>query len=747
MWKMRFTDRVQLRTILLGGVAAGCLTAAPAFAQTGGGEEIVLEQITVEGNGSAAASAGDTAAGPVNGYVAARSSTGSKTNTPIEAIPQSVSVIGREEIDDRKALKVDEALRYTAGVASQTFGPDPDTDWFYIRGFQANQTGVYLDGLPLYAYAFGAFQIDPFLLERVEVLKGPASVLYGGANPGGIVNLSRKRPTGDTFAYVEGGINNWGNAYIGADAGGVAGENNQWSYRVTGRVAGGDQFTDYSEDLRGTILPQITYTPDDTTKITAYGYFAGLDEVRNGSSFLPYYGTVRRNSNGFRIDREAFYGEPDIDNQDRTQLLVGYEFEHAFEGWTLRQSARYGWEKGSQIGPYGYGYTGPLFGNGLQPAVPGVNELYRIGFDEEHVVNTFNADTSAEWTLDTGPLNHSFLAGVEYRYYNMDQTQASGGATPIDLENPVYGVPQGEPFQYLDQDLTQQQVGIYLQDQIRFGKGWLVTLNGRFDYVDTEAVSPPTLDFSPSFTSNDSALSGRAGLAYEFENGFTPYVSAATFFNPVFDATPVAGTDDEPFAPEDGYQFESGFKYKPAGYDALITASVFHIVRQNVVQNEQDPVVPNNKIQIGEVTSTGFEIEAKANITENLKLLAAFTAYDLEITEDATAALVGNTPFSVPEVIGALWLDYGIKDGTFKGVSFGGGVRYHGESWADNENNFKVPDAVLVDAAIRYEQEDWGVALNVTNLFDKYYVSGCQGVSSCGFGDSRTATLSAHYKW
>ncbi|MGQ4273894.1 TonB-dependent siderophore receptor [Terrihabitans sp. B22-R8] len=745
---MRNTCGAQFRLVLMSGAALVALSASSAFAQSGSGE-IQLQEITVEGGGSGNGAQDGTATGPVRGYVATRSSTGSKSNTPIEAIPQSVSVVGREEIDDRKALKVDEALRYTAGVSAQTFGPDPDTDWFFIRGFQATQTGVFLDGLPLYSYAFGGFQIDPFLLERVEVLKGPASVLYGGANPGGIVSLVRKKPTGDEFGYVEAGINNWGNAYLGLDVGGVGGENDKWSYRVTGRLAGGDQFTDYSEDFRGTILPQITYTPNDTTKITAYGYFAGLDEIRNGGSFLPYYGTVRDARFG-RIDREAFYGEPDLDNQDRFQFLVGYEFEHEFDSWKLTQNVRYGWEKGSQIGPYGYGYEHPdfPFGGAPQPdpETPG-NRLFRIGFEEEHVVNTFNVDTRGEWSVDTGPLNHSFLAGVEYRYYNIEQMQASGGGTSIDIENPVYGVLQGPAFAYIDQDLTQHLVGVYLQDQIRFGDGWLVTLNGRYDYVETDSVSPVGFNFSPSFKSDDSALSGRAGLAYEFDNGFTPYVSAATFFNPVFDATPIEGADDEPFSPEEGYQFEAGFKYKPAFADALITASVFHIVRENVVQNAPTDANQNNKAQLGEVTSTGFEIEAKANLTENLKVLGAFTAYDLEITEDVNAALIGNTPFVVPEVIASLWLDYGIKDGTFKGVSFGGGVRYQGRSFADNLNQFEVPGATLVDAAVRYEREDWGVALNVTNLLDKEYVKSCQDLTACGYGDSRTLTLSAHYKW
>src|SRR6478735_7150190 len=349
---------------------AALLYGGAALAQTPPGPTVQLDTITVEGQA-------DTAAGPVNGYVATRSATGSKDNTPIIAIPQAVSVVGREELDDRKALQVDEALRYTPGVMAEPFGVDPDTDWFYIRGFDATQTGVFLDGLNLFSYGFGGFQIDPFLLERVEVLKGPASVLYGGANPGGIINLVSKRPNGKNFGNVEVGINNFGNAYVGIDVG-VSDKKGIWSTRLTGRLSGGDQYTDYSKDFRGVIMPQITYQPTGATRFTAYGMYAALDQVRVGGGFLPYVGTVVNAPFG-KIRRDAFFGEPAIDDQERTQTLVGYEFQHQFaNNWNFTQNLRYGVMSGSQLGPYGYGYYAPdsPFGNRFQPVGPDY-QLYR----------------------------------------------------------------------------------------------------------------------------------------------------------------------------------------------------------------------------------------------------------------------------------------------------------------------------------------------------------------------------------
>jgi len=718
------------------------LCASSAYAQSAAepGGTVQLDTVVVEGQGEAAT-------GPVRGYVAQRTTTGSKSGTPVTAVPQSVSVIGRGELEDRNAQKVDEALRYTPGVAAQPFGPDPDTDWIFIRGFQATQTGVFLDGLSNYAYGFGGFQIDPFQLERVEVLKGPSSVLYGGGNPGGIVNLVSKRPNGKNFGLVEAGINNFGNAYTNIDVG-VSDKQGVWSTRLTGRLSGGDQYTDVSKDFRGFILPQITYQPTGATRITAYGYYQALDQIHVGGSFLPYVGTVVSAPFG-RISRKAFLGEPAIDDQKRTQAMLGYEFQHQFDGWTFSQNARYGRMKGSQIGPYGYGWAGPgaPFGNGFEPLGP-TNELYRIGFQERTAVDTFLIDNRLERGFRTGALDHSLLLGADYKYFGIDHTQASGGATTISVTNPVYGAQQGPASVYLDQKLTHHQIGLYLQDQVRFGDGWLVTLNGRYDFVKKKSVSAPGLLFSPSYSKNEASFSGRAGLAYEFANGLTPYASVATFFNPVFDAVPNAtGGPATPFKPEDGYQYEAGFKYKPTFMDALFTVSAFHLVKQNVVNPAPTAINPLAQQQLGEVTSTGIEFEAKANITENFKVLASFTAFDLKTTKDTRPAYVGRTPVIVPEVTASGWLDYTFSEGPLKGLGLAAGVRYVGKSWADNENTLKVPAVTLVDAALRYKIGDWGVALNVTNLFDKVYVKSCQGYSSCGYGDARTVTVSASYKW
>lgn len=721
------TRALIIKANLLTGVAAiGIAAAMPAMAQ----EATELKPITVQGEAGSGNSEA-TATSPVKGYVAKRSATGSKSDIPLKDIPQSVSVVGKQEMDDRGVVnKVDEALLYTPGVNAQPFGTDGDTDWYYIRGFDATQTGVFLDGLNLFSYSFGGFQIDPFMLERVEVLKGPASVLYGGSNPGGIIDLVRKRPTDGPLFYTDIGINSNGNAFTGVDLSDKVGSSDTMTYRLTGKIAGGDNYSDFSHDTRGFIMPQLSIAPDDATSINIWGYAGALDQVHTGNGFFPYEGTVTNRPGVGKIPRDFFPGEPDIDQGNYQQQMLGYDIKHEFDnGWSFTQNARYSHLNKHEVGPYAYGYAS-------------ATELNRIGFEHWTEVNSFSIDNRAETEFDLGATEHKLMLGLDYKYFQIDQVQAAAGATPISVIDPVYGAVQPPNRIYINQVTTQQQLGAYVQDQIRFGGGWLATLNGRYDYVDTETDNGPTYwaptqDFTYGY--DKGAFSGRAGLAYEFANGVTPYVSVATFFNPI-----VATSLTNNIKPEEGDQFEVGLKYEPTFFDGTITASLFQITKKNVVVT--DPLTTLSS-QIGEVRSRGFEFEGKANITDDWKAIAGFSYTDLEITEDANAALIGNSPYLQPKVQASLWLDYTIPRGALEGVSVGGGIRYQGWSWADMENNNKVPGAAVFDAAIRYEKEGWGASLNVTNLFDKDYVKGCGGINTCAYGDARTVTFKLSKKW
>ncbi len=718
----------------LSGVAMAALfLPAVGWAQT------ALAPITVEGEGDAGASAAEgasstpanggaattTASGtaPVEGYVARNTLSGSKTATPITEIPQSISVVGREEMDDRGATKVDEALRYTPGVFAQPFGNDSDTNWIYIRGFDATQTGVYQDGLQLFSFAFGGFLIDSFALERIEVLRGASSVLYGGSNPGGLVNYVSKRPNGERLRYLETGINDAGNAWAGIDIGDRA--HPALDYRVTARIAGGDGYTDFEEDFRGFIAPSFTWHVDQNTDFTVLANFTAMDATHGGGSFLPYEGTVVRGPQGIKIDPEANFTEPGIDEYRRRQASVGYELEHRFApDWAVRQNFRYGYSDLREVAPFTFGY-------GTNDPGTGKPRLNRFAFEHDTTVNTVLVDNQLEGRVKTGAVEHRLLFGTDYKWFELDQLQQSGLGTPISPTDPVYGDEQPAYTFITDQVVTLQQLGVYAQDQLRFGDGWIVTLGGRYDYVDIQAEGPG------AFQTWDDQWSGRAGLGYEFKNGLTPYVSASTFFNPQ-----IANLGSGFTEPESGQQYEVGVKYAPKWIDGLFTVAWFDLTKENVLTGTLQ-----TQAQIGEVNSRGVEFEAKVNLSRELKLTAFATAFDLEITGDANSALIGNTPFLIPEQQAGIALDYTFRGGMLNGFSVGAGVRYLSDSWADNENTKKVPDVTLYDAKIGYREADWGIALNVTNLFDEEYVASCQGLLTCSYGEGRVVKLKTHITW
>ena len=730
--------RTAFRTLLAAGVAGTALTQImPAWAQSQA--EVQLNPVVVNaGNGGEDASG----TGKVKGVVAKKTKTGSKSATDITEVPQSVSVIGRQEMDDQGAQKADEALRYTAGVFTQPYGSDTDTNWMFIRGFQATAEGVYLDGLQLYSYAFGGFYVDSFGLERVEVLKGPASVLYGGSNPGGVVNYVGKRPTFERQRYAETGINDAGTAYLGFDVGDTA-NNNTVAYRMTGKIAGGNGYTDNQNGWRGIISPSITWKPDEQTSLTLHANLTYIDENHNGDNFLPYDGTVVDRIVGGvnygRIRPGVNLSEPAIDYYERKQGSIGYEFEHTFDNdWTVRSNARFIGTRNQELSVYPNGW-----GPALAP-----DQLSRINWEHDTSASSFLIDNQAEGKVETGPLEHTLLAGLDYRYYTIDNKQMYNlwdpNANPINPFNPVYGTALSPRELQTNEEFTLKTVGVYVQDQIRFGDGWLTTLNGRYDHASLALDNGPTYwGTSPDLSTSYGKFSGRAGIAYEFDNGLTPYASIASFFNPIVGKDGVTG---DLFEPETGTQYEVGLKYRPSFVDGLFTLSLFDLTRENVPTY----MSPFAQIQTGEVRSRGFEAEAKINVTEDFRVTGAVTAYDVDVTkaDPYSAGTIGKTPAGVPEVQASLSADYTFRgDAWYDGVSIGGGLRHVGKSWADTVNTLAVPAVTLADVKLGYNKDNWGVDLNVTNLFDKTYVASCQSPTACYYGEGRAFKLKLHTTW
>jgi iron complex outermembrane recepter protein len=672
--------------------------------------------------------------GSFQGYVAGRSMAGTKTNTPIMQTPQSLSVIGSEQIRDQKPGKFDEILRYTPGVVAGTFGADTRNDWFLIRGFKSDDIGLFLDGLQLFYTSYASWKLPPFNLARVEVLRGPSAVLYGGSSPSGIVNAVSKMPPAEPIRYIETGVNNFGNAYVSFDVGGpvaTAPGNGQLFYRVVGQVQNGGTQVDFTPDNNYFVAPSVTYKPDGDTTFTVLASASRTDT--RGINFLPYVGTVVNAPFG-RIPTNLFVGDPSVDKFSREQEMLGYQFEkNLTDSLTFRQNARYAHVDLTYRGFIGNNYTNVATG-----------DIGRYNWYAKNTANQGNLDNQLEYRVDTGPVQHTMLFGLDLKNYRIDDYQifAFGTVPSINALNPVYGtgdIPFTGSAPFRNFLLSQNQLGVYLQDQIKFG-GFTLVLSGRNDWVSTSQGDRPT--GATLYNREDSKFSGRAGLIYNFANGLAPYVAYATSYNPIIGLN----ASNQLFLPETGEQAEAGLKYQPAGFNGHFSVAVFDLKRKNVPTTVPG-VVPTLQNQTGEVTSRGLELEAVANPLPGLKTVAAFTTYDLFTSKDANPALIGFTPTNTPQQVGSLWADYTLQEGPLRGFGFGGGVRYIGKSFADTANTLVVPSVVLGDLAVHYEWQNWRAALNVINIADTIYVASCASDTSCFYGDRRRVTASLAYKW
>ena len=715
------SDRPLVLALLL---SAASLVPNPAAAQA-----IQLDEIQVQGKGAAEGTSA-AAKGPIDGYVAKESATGTKTATKLMETPQSIAVVGAKEIRDLGAQSVDQAVAYVSGVRADTFGADTRNDWFLIRGFPGQVSGYFLDGLQLYSNAFATFKVEPFGLERLEVLKGPASVLYGGSNVGGIINAVSKRPTEVAHGSIETGINNYGNAYAAFDIGGPVSQapDNHFYYRVEGVARGGGTQVNDIEDDRLFIAPSLTWAPDGDTKLTLLGSYQ--KDRTNGENFLPYVGTVVAAPFG-KIPTSLFTSEPGYDTFQRNQALIGYEFEHRLnETFTLRQNVRY---SNLQI------YDQTLYGNGYSGAAA-AGQLARFNFISTPIVGEAAMDNQLEARFRTGPLAHVALLGLDYKHYTLADSQGFAVGSNLNLLQPVYTGATTPTTRYILNNETQDQLGVYAQEQAKLGHLTLV-LSGRHDSLSTEldnrVTSPQT-----NTDSTDGAFTGRVGLIYDTDFHVSPYGTIATSFDPQLGTT--AGTG-KALVPTTGVLKEIGLKYEPIPNRLLLTGALFDLTQNNVLTT--DPTNIMNTIQTGQEQSRGFELQAQGNVTDGLTVLASYTGYRLRNTQDGTAALIGKVPVDTPQNFGSLLLDYTIQSGALRGFGFGAGPRYVGGSYAAADNTVGVPGSVVGDALVHYERGHWRASVNVTNFTNKTYVASCQSVNACFYGYKRVALGRLAYSW
>ncbi|MGV7032069.1 TonB-dependent siderophore receptor [Methylobacterium symbioticum] len=750
-------------TCSLSLIAATQAQDAPATA-------IELSELSVTGEGRSLGGSlygPGGASGAVPGYVASRSTVATKTDTPIIETAQSISVVGRKQIEDQNALTINQALRYTPSVTTEQRGGAGSTrlEQFYIRGFQAP---IFLDGMVLPGSRDAFPTVDPYRVERVDIIKGPTSVLYGQAGAGGIVNLVSKVPQfvrhgeifvqGGDFNTVRGGVDVGGP--IPAEAGPLA---DQFAYRLiaSGWNADGPAVTTRVE--RAFINPSLTWRPSADTQLTVIGNYQ-RDPFSGFYGGFPAVGTVfpRNFGNGIvgRLPVDFYDGDRNFERSDRTQASVSYLFDHRFNE-NLRFHSAGRWL--TSQGDYRSVYSAFNTANGPFTSGP-IIARSRGGTNVDIDALTFDNNLVA--TFDTGIFGHTALVGVDYRSI---ETRTLSGPFPtapsLNALAPNYftNIPQ-VPFT-ADARITAEQTGIYFQDQIKFDR-LVLTLGGRYDWA---RQTGPTRNLTTNLVTNQDvpaeAFTGRASLLYLFDNGIAPYVAYSEAFEPIVNGRifdPAFGAAGRIPDPITSNQYEAGIKYQPPGTDILLTTAFFDIRRSNATNT--DPANPSFVLQTGEVGVQGVEFEARANVTESLSLVGGFSFLDIRNTRDIGTTsndltgqqvpLVGRRPVLVPDTTASLFVDYRFTDGALAGLGLGGGVRYLGPSWGDPANTFKVPPSVLVDAVLSYDLKyltptlaGFQVQVNAQNLLDERYVTGCFSYSGCYYGLPRTVLATLRYRW
>lgn len=675
-----------------------------------GGDEATLRPVLVS------ASTAQTATGPVDGYLATRALTASKTDTPVLETARSISVVTADQIRDRGALSVENAVAYTAGVQVAAWGDDPRFDQITIRGFETTTTADYRDGLRQpYAGWLSCFRTEPYGLERLEIVKGPNSVLFGQISPGGMINRVSKRPTRESIREVEiqAGSNN--HYQLQADLGGQLGEGSDWSWRLTGLARNADSDTLGVNDDSLYIAPALTWQPSAATRVTFLAHAEHYETAGSPRPFQYPSGKLSR----------FWPGDVDFDGLKQDQFTLGYEAEHRFNDvLTLRQNLRYGQvDTDNQYTDASLDVDGDTI---LRSAV-GVYEK----------MHSLNVDTSLAANFTTGPLQHKLIAGIDYLELDSDVRYMSGPAPSISLSNPDHNQPIAKPTTvWSDLGISASQTGVYAQDQASLGN-WRLSLGLRRDRA--EQAQKDRLAGSTQ-RQTDRKTSGSVGLLYLVNDQLAPYVSYATSFTPQFGSN-VGGS---PYKPTVGKQVEAGIKYQPAGSKLLLTASVFNLVQQNALTRDLSDPAGINKIQTGETRSRGVELEATGKLLERLELVAAYTRQDVEVTR-SNDGNQGKQPVGLPEQLASLWARYRFASG----LSLGLGARWTGKTWADGANTLRNDGYTQVDANLGYDIGRWlpgaSVALKATNLTDEQYLMCHDGY--CYRGRGRSLVASLNYRW
>jgi iron complex outermembrane receptor protein len=678
----------------------------------------------------------ESAWGPVEGYLATRTAASTKTDTALVEAPRSISIATRQQMDDRNVQNLDDAVRYMPGIVASSYGSDTRADWLRVRGFEPTQ---FLDGLPLPKGTYANPKQETWNLDRLALLRGPASSVYGQTPPGGLLDMVSRRPTAEDSHEIQLQYGSDNQRQINFANTGKIDDEGQFLYSLSGVVRDSGTQIDHVDNKRYNIAPSLTWNIDEDTRFTLLTQFT-RDDTGITSQFLPVQGTKIDMPFG-KVSHHKNLGDPDWEYYDRTYYALGYAFEHRLNDiWQFKQNLRYTKSdlsfQGLTVGSYPF------------TQVDNEGNVGRTSTIVDEDISQFAVDNNFQADFATGDVRHTLLLGLDHQRSNTNYTSIFGDGLTTNVNNPIYGQPIVRPPRstaFYDYNQKTYQTGLYVQDQMALDQ-WRLTVGGREDWVHTSTEFFNKGDATN--TQRDKNFSGNAAISYVFDSGFVPYLSYAESFQPTMGASATA-TDS--FKPTEGKQWELGIKYQPPGSNTLLTAAVYDLTQKNVSVTTTVGATPITS-QTGEVKVKGLELEAVSDVTENLKIIAAYTLAKSEVQKGDNK---GNRLQLMPNQQASLWADYTWHTGVLDGFGIGAGARYTGNTYGDQANTWlgKADAYTVFDAAVHYDLgrldnslKGASLALNATNLLDKDYISTCDSFY-CYYGDQRSVVASATYKW
>jgi iron complex outermembrane receptor protein len=637
-----------------------------------------------------------------------------KSTVPISETPFSISVIDQSFIQDTGAKTIQDALLYSSGVNSGSYGFDTRGDWATIRGLSAS---VYLDGLRQIYGSYNSVRTNVYALEQVEVLKGPSSTMYGQGELGGIVNLVSKLPKEQAGGEIWAQYGTFNRKQLAVDVTGPISDDDTFLYRLVALKRDSDTQVNHVADDGYVFAPSFTWNMTDNTSVS-FLFNRQENKGQVSAQFLPMTGTLVAGSQGF-IDTNTFVGEPGWDRYDREKTEATLFVDHNFnENWKISYTGRY---TKSSTETREHWVT--------IPSIPAANgTVARTIFTADNETEIFNADLRLSGEVDLGFTSHSLVVGIDGQNARWEQDNylyGYGQGGSINIYNPQYGnLNSAILANASDRNDNQiKQVGLYLSDHIEIGSA-IVSLGLRRDWAENTLLAVS----GPDTTSDESETTGRIGFMYKFDNGLSPYISYAQAFtmNTGTDGTATAGT----LKPTTGDQTEYGVKFLSDDKTLGVTFAYFDIEQQNRIQ---DGATPGGVEQVG-ATIDGWEMQINKR-WNNFETQVSFTDIN---AENATTGI--RLPY-VAEKLFSVWNKLHLTPN----LQIGAGVRYNGDNVASGGEP-TVPSVTLYDAMIAYNIEQWQVILDAKNLTDERYVSWCRSNGTdCGYGERRTVTANLRY--